>query len=51
MGMQDHVDTVAVPVPQRHRAAPFLGAGEGEPGRLGSLPVEEQIGRGASYDL
>ncbi|WP_406155549.1 hypothetical protein OG806_05480 [Streptomyces sp. NBC_00882] len=51
LGVQGRFDAVAVPMPQCRRAPPFLGAGEGEPGRPGSPLAEEQIRRGAPYDL
>ncbi|WTN27258.1 hypothetical protein OHB22_05600 [Streptomyces canus] len=51
LGVQGRFDAVAVPMPQCSRAPPFLGAGEGEPGRPGSSLAEEQIRRGAPYDL
>ncbi|MFG2466764.1 DUF4573 domain-containing protein [Streptomyces canus] len=51
LGVQGRFDAVAVPMPQCRRAPPFLGAGEGEPGRPGSSLAEEQIRRGAPYDL
>ncbi|WP_280855852.1 hypothetical protein [Streptomyces sp. SAI-144] len=51
LGVQGRFDAVAVPMPQCRRAPPFLGAGEGEPGRPGRSLTEEQIRRGAPYDL
>ncbi|MCX4852615.1 hypothetical protein [Streptomyces canus] len=51
LGVQGRFDAVTVPMPQCRCAPPFLGAGEGEPGRPGSSLTEEQIRRGAPYDL
>ncbi|KUN58582.1 hypothetical protein AQJ46_42650 [Streptomyces canus] len=51
LGVQGRFDAVAVTMPQCRRAPPFLGAGEGEPCRPGSSLTEEQIRRGAPYDL